>query len=134
MIGSGMTFRRFTLSLEGHPRWPPNPQPIHPSRSYRVPHILPSFVSPNSFVFTLFTKLPGCRGGLPFSIFTFPFSRPFWPLVTKCRVCHTFAKSDANSFICHTSENMLSQALCLPHLRPPPPSFSRHTSLSTGQG
>ena len=33
--------------------------------SYSLPYILPSSVSSNTFVFTLFTKLPGCAGILP---------------------------------------------------------------------
>src|SRR5215467_4603687 len=43
-----------------------NPQPeLHLRPSYKVPYILPSSVCPNSFVFTLFAKLPGC-------VFLFP--------------------------------------------------------------
>ena len=38
----------------------PRPQPI-----YKVPYILPSSVYSNSFVFKLFTKLPGWGGILP---------------------------------------------------------------------
>ena len=45
---------------------------------------------------------------------------------TKFFICHTSEKSAAKSFPCHTSKNQLPQVLCLPHLRPPPPSRSRN--------
>src|SRR5215472_2376122 len=36
-----------------------------PIPSYKVPYLLPSSVSSKPFVFTLFTKLPGCTPLLP---------------------------------------------------------------------
>ena len=36
-------------------------------------------------------------------------------------ICHTSGKSPSKSIVCHTSKNLLPQVLCLPHLRPPPP-------------
>ena len=50
---------------------PPN---LLRSAAYKVPYILPSYGYSNSFVFTLFTKLPGCIDGIPhfpFSLFHF---------------------------------------------------------------
>jgi activator of Hsp90 ATPase-like protein len=38
---------------------------LHSPPFYKVPYILPSSVCSNSFVFTLFTKLPGCIHFLP---------------------------------------------------------------------
>src|SRR5215831_15939724 len=57
----------------------------HPPRSYKVPYILPSSVYPNPFVFTLFSKLPGCASShFQFSLFHFPV--PLTPL--ECAVEH----------------------------------------------
>ena len=41
-------------------------------------------------------------------------------LGAKPFICHRSAKSAANLFPCHTSENAPLQPLCLPHLRYPP--------------
>ena len=51
-----------------------DPRNLLRSAAYKVPYILPSYGYSNSFVFTLFTKLPGCIDGIPhfpFSLFHF---------------------------------------------------------------
>ena len=77
------------------------------SAASKVPYILPSSVYSNSFVFTLFTKLPGCMERIrhfPFSLFHFqprlsslecavPRFRLLTPLecaVAKMRRCNSF--------------------------------------------
>ena len=42
-----------------------SPPGFHPRPSYKVPYILPSSVYSNPFVFTLFSKLPGCTSFFP---------------------------------------------------------------------
>jgi len=77
MIGCCMVPRRPPRLLpksQAIPLLSSDPPNLLRSAAYKVPYILPSYGYSNSFLFTLFTKLPGYMDGIPhfpFSLFHF---------------------------------------------------------------